>query len=90
MSTINRKGAKDLIPKGKFFSVCFIKRKDGSRRRMLCRTGVTKYLKGGKLAFNPDDYDLVSVFDMQKKEYRFVSLNTLEELKVGGKTIHFK
>ncbi len=90
MPTVSRKEAKDFIPKrGQIFSVKFIK-KDGTIRHMNCRTGVKKYLKGGKLAFNPDDYNLVSVCDMKEKKYKFISLTTMLELRVGGKTINFR
>jgi hypothetical protein len=65
---------------GKIFSVEFIK-KDGSRRVMLCRTGVKKYLKGvGK----PTNQELQVVFDMHKLQYRsfryesVVKFNNLE------------
>ena len=51
---------------GKFFSVEFIK-KDGKTRVMLCRVGVTKYLKGGKRTVGND---VQVVFDMHKMQYR--------------------
>ena len=51
---------------GKFFSVEFIKR-DGTTRLMLCRVGVTKYLKGGKRTVGND---IQVVFDMHKMQYR--------------------
>ncbi len=51
---------------GKFFSVEFIKR-DGKTRVMLCRVGVTKYLKGGKRTVGND---VQVVFDMHKMQYR--------------------
>jgi len=51
---------------GKFFSVEFIKR-DGTTRVMLCKVGVTKYLKGGKRTVGND---VQVVFDMHKMQYR--------------------
>tara|TARA_R110002050_G_scaffold285683_1_gene435455 strand:- start:244 stop:477 length:234 start_codon:yes stop_codon:yes gene_type:complete len=51
---------------GKFFSVEFIKR-DGKNRVMLCKVGVTKYLKGGKRTVGND---VQVVFDMHKMQYR--------------------
>ena len=51
---------------GKFFSVEFIKR-DGKTRVMLCKVGVTKYLKGGKRTVGSD---VQVVFDMHKMQYR--------------------
>jgi len=51
---------------GKFFSVEFIKQ-DGKTRVMLCKVGVTKYLKGGKRTAGDD---VQVVFDMHKMQYR--------------------
>jgi hypothetical protein len=51
---------------GKFFSVEFTK-KDGTTRVMLCKAGVTKYLKGGKRTVGND---VQVVFDMHKMQYR--------------------
>ena len=69
--------------KGKFFSAVFIK-KDGTLRTMNCRLGVKKYLKGGKLRFSPSKKGLVVVFDVDKKEYRMININTTQSLKVNG------
>jgi hypothetical protein len=74
----------DLITqtKGKVFSVTFTK-KDGSQRRMRARLGVTAHLKGGELKFDPSDYKLRTVFDMDKEEYRFVNVATVTQFKCG-------
>mgnify|MGYP001587219874 CR=1 FL=1 len=87
MRRINQDKAKRLIhnTNGKVFSVCFIK-KDGSEREMNCRLGVKKHLKGGKLRYNPADYDLLTVFDMQKRDYRMIQLKSLCWVTVGGKS----
>jgi len=56
-----------ILAKGnRMFSVTFIK-KDGSLRRMVARLGVRK--------------GLMVVFDMHKKEFRMINLNTIVELK---------
>lgn len=65
------------------FSVKFIK-KDGSLRDMNCRLGVKKHLKGGSLAYNPADYELLTAFDMQKKAYRMINVKTLVTAKIAG------
>jgi WYL_2, Sm-like SH3 beta-barrel fold len=70
---------------GQMFSVKF-KKKDGSIRDMVARLGVKKGVKGVGLNFNPSDYNLITAFDMQKKEFRMISINTLTQLKVDGKT----
>ena len=68
--------------RGKFFTVRFIK-KDGTVRRMTCRTGVAKHLKGGSLAYDPASYDLKTVFDVQKKQYRMINLSTIFSFQCG-------
>ena len=78
--------AKELIKEmqsGKFFTVEFIK-KDGSRRVMNCRTGVKKYTNGKGLSFNPIAKSLLPVFDLQKKDYRFINLSTIIWVQVSG------
>lgn len=67
----------------KIFSVSFVK-KDGSSRLMNCRLGVTKHLKGGELAYDPKEYGLIAVFDIQKNNYRMINLETIQELSING------
>ena len=75
--------------KGKFYSVKFIK-KNGELRILNGRQGVhnSKHapLKGVGLAYNPKDYNLVNVFDVQIKDYRMINLNTLQELTIDNST----
>lgn len=84
---ISKLQAKDLIngSEGHFFSPTFVK-KNGELRKMVCRKGVTKHLKGGELAFNPNAKGLVVVFDVQKNAYRMVNINTLQELNINNAT----
>ena len=86
MKRISKTVAKNLIYKtnGEFFSVDFIK-KDGSIRTMICRTGVKKGLKGGELAFDPNEYGLAVVYEMDVEGYRMINLNTIMRLKIAGK-----
>ena len=85
MKTIDRDTAKQYIYKtnGKIFSAVFVK-KDGEKRKMVCRQGVYKYVKGVGLKFKPEERDLIGVFDMHKHAYRFINVKTLEQIKVGG------
>lgn len=85
MKTIDKDTAKQYIYKtnGKIFSAVFTK-KNGEKRKMVCRQGVAKYVKGIGLKFKPEEKNLIGVFDMHKKAYRFISINTLEQLKVKG------
>tara|TARA_Y100001973_G_C4943234_1_gene206680 strand:+ start:183 stop:467 length:285 start_codon:yes stop_codon:yes gene_type:complete len=82
---IDRDTAKKYIyeSNGKIFSAVFTK-KNGEKRLMNCRTKVHRYVKGKGLSFKPQDKGLMTVFDLQKGEYRFINLNTLKELKING------
>ena len=91
MKTIDKDTAKQYIYKtnGKIFSAVFTK-KDGEKRKMGCRQGVAKYVKGVGLKFKPEERDLIGVFDMHKKAYRFINAKTLEQIKVKGITYIIK
>ncbi len=70
---------------GAIFTAQFVKR-TGERepRTMNCRLGVVCALKGGELAYDPDDYNLRVVYDVRKKAYRMINLETLDTIKAGG------
>ena len=51
---------------------------------MNCRTGVTKYLKGGSKSFTDAHKQLLTVFDMNAKGYRSIPLEAITSLSVGG------
>ena len=82
---------------GKTVTVTFIRRTDdkktgakaGDRRVLNGRLGVKKHLKGGELAYNPADYDLLTIFDMQKKDYRCIPLDAVESVVASGVTYTF-
>lgn len=74
--------AKIHSSRGKFFTVLFTKRSDNTMRKMNCRTGVRKDLKGVGRA---KKIDLITVYDMVKKEYRNINVSGLREIKIGGK-----
>ncbi len=69
---------------GKIFAAVFTK-KNGEKRKMVCRQGVAKYVTGKGLKFKPEERNLIGVFDMHKKAYRFINVKTLQSLKVKGK-----
>jgi len=83
MIQIDTNKVKDLIlnSNGRVFTVVF-KKKDGSDRKMNCRIGVTKHVNCTGLAYNPANYDLIPVFDMQVKNYRMVNLDTVKALQI--------
>jgi len=69
---------------GTIFSVTFTKRTTGEDRKMVCRTGVRKGVKGVGMSYDPGEKDLVVVFDMQKKGFRTIPLEGIKEIKVRG------
>ena len=81
---MNKKQIRNLVG-NTIFSVEFTK-KDGTLRKMLCRLGVTKHLKGG-ISKNNKENDLI-VYSLDSKGYRTVNLDTLELVKAKGKVIN--
>lgn len=53
------------IPNGRIFTVEFVKRGDGSLRKMNCRKGVRKGINGKGRNFDPASKGLIGVFDMK-------------------------
>ena len=84
---ITKKQAKHLLQKmqddNRMFSLQFIK-KDGTKRVMLARFNVTKGLTGKGAKYNAEDYNLMTVFDMNKSAYRSVPLDRLLWLRTKG------
>ena len=72
---------------GKIFSVHFIK-KDGTLRKMTARLGVKKHLKGGQKSYNDKDFNHLTVFDLVKRGYRTINLNTVQKLTCGQDLTH--
>ena len=73
---------------GKFVGVRFIKA-DGTIRRMNCRKGVAKYLKGGKSWHqSAENKQYISVFDVKAMDYRLINVNTIISIRSQG-LIHF-
>lgn len=65
------------------FGVTFIK-KNGDVRDMNCMLGVKKHLRGGEQAYDPAEYNLLTVFDVQKKDYRNINFAQLVKAKIDG------
>jgi len=70
--------------KGKFFSVVFTKRSDGTTRKMLCRTGVKKYTNGEGLKYSPNLHGLIPVYSILDKEYRSIPINGIQRFTAHG------
>lgn len=65
--------------RGRIFGVTF-RKKDGTVRKMGARLGVAKNLKGGTNNSDPRQY--ITVWDMQKCQYRLVNRETIISLKI--------
>lgn len=77
---------KTAIASGRIFSVTFIKRSNGAVRKMVCRTGVKSHLSGGELKYDAAEKGLITVFDMQAKAYRSISVESIMSLRIDGVT----
>lgn len=86
-NTITKEEAKKLIhiTNGKIFSSTFVK-KDGTHRLLTGRLKVTKGLKENakKRPYNPEEYNLVCVYDMKAEGYRMLNINTLTKLSINA------
>ena len=69
--------------KGRIMSLNYTKL-NGSPRRLIGRTGVKSYLKGGVNNVERLDRPYLTMFDMMLKEYRTVKLDTLLTLRLNG------
>lgn len=78
-----------LVRDGKIFGVKFIKRTDGSIRTMAARTGVKPKGSGGgeQRHWNPADKGLLQVWDVHKRDFRFVPADSVLEVNVRGRRI---
>jgi len=65
---------------GKFFSVTFTK-KDGTLRKMTARIKVKKGVKGVGQKYIASDKGLITVYAMDKLNFRMVNLNEVKEIK---------
>jgi hypothetical protein len=69
---------------GRIFGVYFVKRTTGEVRHMVCRTGVTKHLKGGNKAYDAASKLLLTVYDVQKEGYRSIPLDAVIQIEHHG------
>lgn len=86
---LNLKNLKNLVSDGTIFSVEFIKRSNGELRKMVCRLGVKKHLRGGDKAYDAKQHNLLTVFDMEKEGYRSIPVESIQKLTVNGQAFSF-
>ena len=79
----------NLVSDGTIFSVDFIKRGNGKLRKMTCRLGVKKHLKGGSQAYDSKKRNLLTVFDMENKGYRSIPVEAIQRLSVHSQIFNF-
>ena len=51
---------------------------------MNCRKKLKKYLRNGESRYTPINHNLVTVFDMQKMEYRTIPLESIRRILMDG------
>lgn len=73
---------KKLVGDGKIFSCRFIKRSDGTVRRMVARTGVKIGVTGKGSAYDPEAKGLLTVYDMEKRGFRTIPSENVIEVHV--------
>ncbi len=80
---------KSLVSDGKIFGVRFVKRTDGTVRRMACRTGVVPPPSphAGERHWNPDDHGLLQVWDCHKRGSRMIPADSILEVSVRGQRL---
>lgn len=67
----------------RIFSVDYVK-KDGTSRKVVARLEVKKGVKGIGQSYNPRDYGQITVFDMQKQQFRNLVLANMSNLRCGN------
>jgi hypothetical protein len=75
---------------GRVFRVRFIKRTTGEIRDLVGRLGVTKGVTGVGMKYDPADKGLMTVYDFQKKAFRMINLETIQEIQFKGRIFKIK
>jgi len=86
MAKIARENIKGFIEKHakrRIIGGVFMK-KNSSERKMAFRLEVKKYLAGGENNVERLDRSYLTVFDMNKKQYRTINTRTLKEVVING------
>jgi len=89
LTQFNHANLRNLVSDGQIFFVEFIKRTDGQLRKMTCRLGVKKHLKGGSKPYSSKAHNLLTVFDMEKGGYRAIPVDAVLKLTVNGQSFNF-
>ena len=74
----------EQIQHGRIFRVDFVRRTDGRLRRMICRRGVLRGINGQGQRYDPQQHDLVCVYDMARRGFRMIPLDAILGIKMFG------
>lgn len=85
-SLMNEVKRRILATNGKFFTVIFTKRSDGTTRKMICRTKK----RTGNAPYNAENYFLIHVWDIQVRDWRSIPLEGVSYFKCGKVTFNVK
>lgn len=69
---------------GQIITVYFTKRTTSETRRMVCVWGESAPITRRK--WDPSKKQLLNVFDVEKGEYRFISMDAVQRIVIGGTT----
>ena len=86
MNIISTDKAKELISqsKGRIFSTTYVK-KDNTLRTLTARTGKQYTPKTDRKApYKAQNYNLMHLYDMKKKDFRMLNFNTLLTLSINN------
>jgi hypothetical protein len=74
----------NVIPHDQIFTILFIRKSDNQERLMNCRRGVNVGLVG---TGRPKSDKTITVYDLQKQEYRSFGIEKVLEIKGAGVTL---
>lgn len=78
-----------LVTSRGVYGIGFYKR-DKTYRRMGARLGVTKYVTGVGKSYKDEDHNLVTVYDMNKRGYRSIKLDSITYIKHRGNYLYLE
>ena len=89
IAPFNYSNLSKLVSGGQIFSVEFIKRSTGELRKMTCRMGVKKHLRGGSKAYDSKTKNLLTVYSLDSEGYRSIPVENVQRITVSGQTFSF-
>ena len=86
--TLKRSDVRDVLQgtNGKFFTVTFIKRTSGEKRKMNASLNYKGLLKGGDATYDAKSKGLLIVRDCTKQAIRSIPLDAVLEISANGNT----